>query len=88
MKMIIAILPDTDTDTVTQTLIENQFRVTRIASTGGFLRSGMTTLLIGLEDDQVQEAIDLVRNACAPAIEPAMARTTLFVLPVEHFEQV
>ena len=48
MKMIIAIVKDHDADPVTQALTNENFRVTRIASTGGFLRSGVATLLEAL----------------------------------------
>ena len=88
MKMIIAILPDSDSENVMQALIQNDFRVTQIASTGGFLRSGMSTLLIGVEDEQVDTAVNVIRHNCAPPIEPALHRATLFVLPVERFERV
>lgn len=87
MKMIIAILPDSDTENVRQALIQHDFRVTQIASTGGFLRRGMSTLLLGVEDAQVEEAIQIIRHHCAPPIEPAASRATLFVLPVERFER-
>ena len=53
MKMIIAIIRDADSDLVTQALTAGNFRVTRIASTGGFLRRGVTTLLLGVEEGQV-----------------------------------
>jgi uncharacterized protein YaaQ len=88
MKLIISILRDSDNDTVSQALIDAEFRVTRIASTGGFLRRGSSTLMIGVEDENVDQAIEIIRNACAPAIEPGMRRATLFVLAVEHFNQV
>ena len=47
MKMIVAILQDEDTEAVTQALINSEFCVTEIASTGGFLRQGSSTLMIG-----------------------------------------
>ena len=64
MKLIIAILSDADAEEVLRALIEQGFRATRIASTGGFLRRGNTTLLIGLESDRTDAAIELIRNAC------------------------
>ncbi len=54
MKLIIAIVRDADADNVTQALTTADFRVTRVASTGGLLRRGMTTLLIGLEAEGVE----------------------------------
>ena len=58
MKLIIAILRDIDHDAVSQALTSAGFRVTLIASTGGFWRRGNTTLLIGCEDEQVEHAIE------------------------------
>ena len=56
MKMIILILKDNDSDAVTQALTSAQYRVTRVASTGGFLRSGVVTLLLGVRDERVDPA--------------------------------
>jgi uncharacterized protein YaaQ len=86
MKLIIVIARDRDADVVTQALTAENFRVTRIASTGGFLRSGIATLLIGVDDAQVQPAIDLLRATLSKI--PDRSQVTLFVLPVERFEQV
>ena len=88
MKLIIAILSDEDSEVVSQALISNGFRVTRIASTGGFLRRGSTTMMIGLDDDRVDQAIEVVRNNCALTVEPGMKRATLFVLNVDRFTQI
>jgi len=87
MKMIIIIVNDSDADTVTQALTAAEFRVTRIASTGGFLRSGVVTLLSGVEDGRVDEGIDVIREVLGEN-EPGTARATLFVVPVQRFEQV
>jgi uncharacterized protein YaaQ len=87
MKMIILILKDQLTDMLTAALTAAQYRVTRIASTGGFLRSGTTTMLIGAEDEQVEAAISLIRStaAASPSDGP---QVTLFVVPVSRYEQV
>ena len=86
MKMIIVIIKDNDADTLTQSFTASNFRVTRVASTGGFLRSGVVTMLLGVEDNQVDSAIQVVRNSL-PA-KGNEKRATLFVVPVNHFEQV
>jgi len=88
MKLILTVLSDNNSDPVSQALITGGFRVTRIASTGGFFRRGSTTLLIGVADDQVDAAIDLIRQNAQPATEPGGKRATLFVVNVEHFSQV
>jgi len=88
MKMIVAILRDSDNEPVSQALISSGFRVTRIASTGGFLRRGSSTLMIGVGDERVDEAIKVIRDNTAPPEEPGAKRATLFVLNVEHFSQI
>ena len=86
MKMIIVIVQDNDADTLTQAFTAGNFRVTRVASTGGFMRSGVVTMLLGVEDPQVDAAIQVVRDALPPSTDKK--RATLFVIPVQHFEQV
>ena len=88
MKLIIAILHEDDTANVSQALLEAGFRVTKIASTGGFLRKGSATILVGVEEDQLDQALDLIREHCATPAEPALKRGTVFVIPVERFEQL
>jgi uncharacterized protein YaaQ len=87
MKMIILIVKDNDADEITQSLTSEKYRVTRVASTGGFLRSGVVTLLLGTRDERVESALDLVRKKLTP-LPSGEKRATLFVVPVERFEQV
>jgi uncharacterized protein YaaQ len=87
MKLILAIVHDSDSDSVTQALTSAGFRVTRVASTGGLLRRGMTTLLIGVDAEQVDAAIQVLRATCTPAAEGGK-RATIFVVPVDRFEQI
>jgi uncharacterized protein YaaQ len=87
MKLIIAIVRDIDAGPVIEELITHGHRVTRVASTGGFLRRGNVTLLIGTEERQVQPVIDLLQDTCSPP-EPDQHRATIFVVDAPHFEQV
>jgi len=86
MKMIIIIVQDNDADTLTRAFTAGNFRVTRVASTGGFLRSGVVTMLLGVDEPQVEAALKVVRDALPPLADKK--RATLFVVPVQHFEQV
>ena len=95
MKMMIVIVKDNESEALTRALIGAQYRVTGISSTGGFLRSGVATLLIGVEDAQVDAASALIRATLSAsghrpehAEAPAEKRATLFVVPVSRFEQV
>ena len=85
MKMIIAILRDVDSDPVSHALTSASYRVTVIASTGGFLRRGNTTLLIGTEDEKVENALGIIRKSRTPANEPEQKRATIFVLKVDQY---
>ena len=87
MKMIILIVKDNDADEVTQALTADKYRVTRVASTGGFLRSGVVTLLIGVSDERAELVLELIRKRLTP-LPSGEKRATLFVIPVEKFEQV
>ena len=69
MKMITAIISKKDTGEVCAALTEAGFYFTRMASTGGFLTGGNTTLLIGTEDDRVQRAIEVIRQHCSRRTE-------------------
>jgi uncharacterized protein YaaQ len=88
MKMIVSIVKDEDTDPVIVALAEQGYTVTRIASTGGFLRQGRSTLMVGVEANKVDDAIQVINDNCAPTVEPILRRATLFVLNVEHFEEL
>lgn len=88
MKLIIAVVHHTDGEEILQALTEAQFGVTRIASSGGFLRRGNATLLIGAQEDRVASAIQLVREHSAPPVDPGLKRATVFVLNVERYEPV
>jgi uncharacterized protein YaaQ len=48
-----------------QLLVEAHFRVTEFSSTGGFLRRGSTTLIIGVPATRLEEALSIVRGECA-----------------------
>jgi uncharacterized protein YaaQ len=87
MKMVILIVKDQDADEITQALTSEKYRITRVASTGGFLRSGVVTFLIGMRDERVERALELIR-AKLPPLSSGEKRATLFVVPVERFEQV
>ncbi len=88
MKLMMAILRKKDCEPVIQALVEDDFRVTRVASTGGFLRQGNVTLLIGTDEERVDSALEIIRTNVADADQPEQARATVFVLDVAQFEQL
>jgi uncharacterized protein YaaQ len=88
VKLIIAIIPDEVADAAVPRLLEAGLRVTRVASTGGFLRRGNTTLLLGLEPDKVERALGLLRSVYQGDITLEAGRGTAFILDVDRFEQL
>ncbi len=87
-RLIIAILRNIDGDEVLNALMKAEYRVTRIASTGGFLRRGNETLLVGVEKTRVETAIQIIQDHSAPAIDPGLKRANVFVLKVDKYEQI
>lgn len=93
-KLIISVVQNEDADAVVDAMLEEDFRATRLASTGGFLRRGNTTLMIGADEDQVDKVLDLIRtharSGSAPvgsgASQPAAA--TVFVLDLEEYQRL
>ena len=88
LKLVIAIIRDSDAHAVSDALVAADFRVTRIASTGAFWRQGNTTLLIGVEADKVDAVIATLKAACAPAPADGSHRATVFVLNTAGYEQI
>ena len=64
MKLIVAIVQDEDASRLVNTLMKEGFSVTKLATTGGFLRAGNTTLLLGVEDEKLRAAMDVIEHIC------------------------
>ncbi len=64
MKLVIAIVHDEDSHDVIERLTEKDYGVTKLASTGGFLKSGNTTILVGTEKEKVDEVINIIKDEC------------------------
>ncbi len=62
MKLIIAIINHDDAGAVIQELTKSGFSSTKLATTGGFLRAGNVTILVGVDEEKVQAAIDVIRK--------------------------
>ena len=62
MKLMLIIINNEDVIDVTKALLKNKFYVTKLATTGGVINTGNTTLLLGVEDDQVERVKDIVSN--------------------------
>jgi uncharacterized protein YaaQ len=64
VKLIIAVVQGEDAHRTVAALAEAGISSTRISSSGGFLQQGNATLLIGVEDAQVQNALKIIHENC------------------------
>ena len=62
MKLVFAIVHDEDGPKVMDELNKNGFSVTKLCSTGGFLKAGNTTLLVGIEEEKLETVIDIIKK--------------------------
>lgn len=69
MKFIIAIVQDYDCDKLLRAVTAVGLRATRVASTGGFLRAGNTTVLMGVDNHRVSECLQLIQRSCRSRVE-------------------
>lgn len=90
MKLVLAVVQDADTSGLMQSFAEHSFEVTKLASTGGFLREGNTTLMIGVENERLDELKGLIKSVCqsrtrlvAPSVALGEQHEGLVADPVE-----
>ncbi len=60
MKLIVAIVQNDDADDLIDNLTAAHFGATRLASTGGFLRTGNTTIMVGVPEDSVEPVLKII----------------------------
>jgi uncharacterized protein YaaQ len=60
MKLVVTVVHDRDKARITESLLRNGFKFTKIGSTGGFLREGNVTLLIGVEEEEVEKVLEVI----------------------------
>jgi uncharacterized protein YaaQ len=88
-KLIMAVVPDDLAGAALDAFLQAGCRVTRIASTGGFLHTGSTTLLAGVEAARLGPALAAVRSACQAAAKgEERGKITVFVLDVTQSERL
>ena len=64
MKLIMAIVQDKDSNRLANEFIDANIRATKLSSTGGFLKAGNSTFIIGIDDERVTEALELIKKTC------------------------
>lgn len=91
-RMVLAVLSNDDANTVQAALVEDEFRVTRINTTGGFLRRGNVTLLVGVAEREVDAVISHIRSNVSAEDDGApdgrANSAMLVVLPVDMSARV
>ncbi len=92
MKLIIAILQDAIVQDAVHRLSQHKYPVTKLSSTGGFLKSGNTTLLIGVQDEIVQDVIRIIKAVSISndnyEENGKVAMANLFVLDMEQYRKM
>ncbi len=92
MKLVMAIVPEERASETLGALMAAQYRATLVSTTGGFWRKGNATVLIGVEDDKVDDVLQRIEGICVSptykAEKPEAAWTTMFVLDVAQYQRV
>lgn len=76
MKLMLIIVASDDAERVSKALIKEKFIVTKLATTGGLLLNGNTTLLVGTDDAKVSEVASIVSNHCKSRKQPVPREVT------------
>lgn len=77
MKLVLSIVNGDDASKVSQALTESGFQVTKLATTGGFLKAGNTTFITGVEDDKVNKVIDIIASTSNKRTQAIPSSTSL-----------
>jgi uncharacterized protein YaaQ len=80
VKLIVSITRDDDASHLIEALVESDFRATRINTAGGFLKRKNSTVVVGVDDERVDEVLSLIRESTEHA--------NVFVLNVNRFERL
>ncbi len=88
MKLMIAVVNDEDYDKIARQLTDADYRVTCIASTGGLFRRGSTTLLMGLEEEKIPRAVEIIRESSTSSEGAGSHKAAIFVLNIKEYIRV
>lgn len=89
MKLIVVIMEDDLSHILSKELLENKISSTKLSSTGGFLKKGNTTMLIGTNVEKEQSILDLIKKVCDENdIESDNeSKANIFVMDLEDFKK-
>lgn len=81
MKLILAIIHDEEAHYLMENLTKAGFSATKLASTGGFLRTGNTTLFIGVDDNKVNEVLEIIKSICKTTKQMSLLNQPISSMP-------
>ncbi len=86
MKLVVSIVHSDDAETLTRVLEQKGYRCTMISTTGGFLREGNATILVGTDVSQVDEVLGIIQDNCHARTQlvsplPPVAEAGEFYIP-------
>jgi len=64
VKLVVAVVHNEDAGALVDALLEGEHRATRLHSSGGFLKQSNATVLVGIDDDKVEEVLEIIRANC------------------------
>jgi uncharacterized protein YaaQ len=64
VKLVVAIVHNEDAGALVDALLDRDFRATRLHSSGGFLKQSNATVILGVDDPQVEDVLGIVRETC------------------------
>ncbi|HYN69566.1 MAG TPA: cyclic-di-AMP receptor [Candidatus Eisenbacteria bacterium] len=64
MKLLVAIVHNEDAGALVDALLEREYRTTRLQSSGGFLKQSNATIVLGVDEDKIEEVMAIVRENC------------------------
>lgn len=101
MKMVLAIVHHDDAGGMVDALLKQAYRATRLQSSGGFLRKSNATILVGVDDDAVDDVISIIRANSRSRTQPVdqddrrsksgtvdVRPAVVFVIPIDQFDRV
>lgn len=88
MKLLVAIVNNEDASLVLSELTKGGFSVTKLSTSGGFLRAGNVTMLIGVEEEKIEDVLDIIKEFSSQRkqmtpVNSAYIGDSLMTIPVE-----
>lgn len=91
MKLLLIIANDEFIDEITSALIQSGYTATEVASTGEFVRYGDTILMLGVEDGQDQDVVEILRNASRYSTDknqPFFGKVSIYVVALDEYAKI